>query len=443
MTVLGATGSLLPVLSRFLKHWLASSQWHRTFRAILLATIALPITSMATAGELRPLLVVDGAPMQAELVNLPAAGPWLVKDAAGAERDLPRDEIVSWGTPAESALGPLVFLADDGLLVQPPEPGQGPATVVFDKDRLHLDRSALGKLTLALEDVRGVIFHPPADRHQRDLLASRLFGDNAQPPAEGERRDCDRVVLENGDELDGTLESCDGRQVKIAVGAANMTIEVAKVEAIVFNPSLLAPRQKMETGTIVGLADGSRIVARRVELDGDTLRIVPRLADDDKSPWLASRAALVFLQPLAGRVTYLSDLDAESYKHLPYLSLAWPYHDDANVSGLPLRAGGRLYAKGIGMHSAARLTYRLDKPYQRFEAEVAIDDETLARGSVTVRVFVDSQQRWASEIIRGGMPPVPVSVDIAGGKQFSLIVDFAERADEQDHVDWLDARLIQ
>jgi hypothetical protein len=257
------------------------------------------------------------------------------------------------------------------------------------------------------------------------------------------KRDSDRVVLENGDEVDGTLESCNGKQVVVAGGVGHVTIETAKVAALLFNPALLKRRRPHEKCIIVGLADGTRVVARSIELADDKLRITPLLGRDENAVWSASAKALVFLQPLGNGITYLSDLKADSYKHLPYLSLAWPYRLDATVSGMPLRAAGRLYLKGIGMHSAARLTYKLDKPYRRFDAEVAIDDETLGRGSVTVRVFVDSEQRWASEIIRGGMAPMPVRVDVAGGKQLSLIVDFAERADEQDHVDWLNARLVE
>ena len=108
-----------------------------------------------------------------------------------------------------------------------------------------------------------------------------------------------------------------------------------------------------------------------------------------------------------------------------------------------MRAGDRLYAKGIAMHSASRLTYRLERPYSRFEAELAIDAETSGRGSVTFRVFADREQKFASEVIRGGQAPLPISVDIRGAKQVSLLIDFAERGDEQDHADWLDARFVE
>src|SRR3569833_3399379 len=142
-------------------------------------------------------------------------------------------------------------------------------------------------------------------------------------------------------------------------------------------------------------------MARQLSVSGKNLTIDPALGNDLK--WTTPLAEVVSLQPFGGKAVYLSDLPVESYKHIPYLMLAWPYHTDRNVTGTQLRAGGRLYLKGVGMHSAARHTNKHDKPYRRFDAEVATDDETLGDGSVTFRVFVDSEQRFASEIDRGGM----------------------------------------
>ena len=57
------------------------------------------------------------------------------------------------------------------------------------------------------------------------------------------------------------------------------------------------------------------------------------------------------------------------------------------------------------------------------------------------RVLVDGQEKFASPILRGGDPPVPVSVDLTGAKKLELVVDYADRADVLDHADWLDARI--
>ena len=130
------------------------------------------------------------------------------------------------------------------------------------------------------------------------------------------------------------------------------------------------------------------------------------------------------------------------YRHVPYLSIAWPYEADRNVQGGLLRVGGGLHLKGIGMHSAARLSYDLPPGVTRFQAEAAIDDAAEGQGSVRFRVFVDGSEKYASPTVRGGVAPVSIDIDINGGKRLDLVVDFADRADVRDYADWLDARVI-
>jgi hypothetical protein len=51
-------------------------------------------------------------------------------------------------------------------------------------------------------------------------------------------------------------------------------------------------------------------------------------------------------------------------------------------------------------------------------------------------------EAYKSGIVRGGDRTLPVSVDVTGAKGLTLTVDYADRGDELDHADWLDARLI-
>ena len=95
------------------------------------------------------------------------------------------------------------------------------------------------------------------------------------------------------------------------------------------------------------------------------------------------------------------------------------------------------------MHSAARLTYRLAPKDESFEADVALDDQVGRAGSAIFSVYVDDRLAFKSEVIRGGAAPTPVKVDTTGGKRLSLMVEFADRGDEQDHANWLDARLLE
>jgi hypothetical protein len=149
----------------------------------------------------------------------------------------------------------------------------------------------------------------------------------------------------------------------------------------------------------------------------------------------------------------LSDLEPASYRHVPYLDIDWPYQRDRNLLGGLLSVQGKLYFKGLALHSASRLTYRLDGTYRRCEASIALDDSAQASGvvhrggSVQFAVYLLRDGSWQEEFrsrtIRGGDEPQRVSVGLTDAAAMTLTVDYADRGDELDHADWLDARLVK
>ena len=62
--------------------------------------------------------------------------------------------------------------------------------------------------------------------------------------------------------------------------------------------------------------------------------------------------------------------------------------------------------------------------------------EALAKG-------IDDFEAYRSDVIRGGQPPQQLSIDLAGTQGVTLTVDYADRGDELDYADWLDARLVK
>jgi NPCBM/NEW2 domain len=347
------------------------------------------------------------------------------------QRTLPLAELVSWGALAEATGAAQLLLADGGLIVA--------EVLTADKDAIKVDSPTFGEQTIPLELLAAIAVHPPGDAQRRDRFAERLLLAGRAT----DRANADRVYLDNGDELTGTIlaihDGKDNKTVELDAAVGKVAVERAKIAGIAFNPSLVAAAGAKGPRVLAGFADGSRLAALALAVHGEVVELT--LFGGLK--WKAPRAALVFVQPLGGKVTYLSDLSAESYRHIPFLNTSWPYRADKNVAGTQLRSGGHLFAKGIGMHSASRLTYRLNGLYKRFDADVALDDQVGTGGSAAVRVFVDGQERYKSDPIRGGAAPVPVSVDVTGGKQLSLIVDFADRGDELDRVNWLNARLVE
>ena len=52
-------------------------------------------------------------------------------------------------------------------------------------------------------------------------------------------------------------------------------------------------------------------------------------------------------------------------------------------------------------------------------------------------------EAYKSNMVRGGESPQSVAVDLGGASGLTLTVDYADRGDELDYADWLDARLVR
>lgn len=364
---------------------------------------------------------VEGTPFAGELLEVTA--DWqLGFQTADGTRTMPVAELVRWGSLPEVSRGPLVVLGDGGVLVV-----EG---VQADKKTVTAESLLFGRIEIPLESVAGLAFQVPADRDGCDRLLE-LFGS-----ASGRS---DQVVLSNGDRISGRYQGYGDGAVHLLTDTGPLDIERHRIRAVVFNPALVRRSGGPGLHALLGFSDGSRLDVRKLEGKGVALRVTPV----EGLTWSVAREELAFLQPLGGPLSYLSDLTASDYRHVPYLELGWPYRQDHSVTGGWLRAGGHLFAKGLGLHSAARLTYPVPEGYRRFDAQLAIDDSAGTRGSIRFRVFVDGALKYTSPTVRGGMPPIPVSVELHGAKRLDLVVDFADRADVLDRVDLLDARLVR
>ena len=389
----------------------------------LLAALVFPNVVVAQAPLAVPL---DGVPFHGRLTS--ADAQWkLVFDAEGGvpasgSRALAAADLVSWGHPAELRKGPIVVMADGGRLAA--------AVAGADKTELAVRSARLGALKLPLESLAGIVFRTPSNPQELDALLDRIAG--GQGPN-------DRIILDNGDEVAGLMETLAGDRLTIKGDLGLVDVAIPRVVAVIFNPALRKPPPARAGAAWIGLNDGTRLLAATLELHAGTVE----LTGLSGGKWKAKAEDLVFLMPQTDRAVFLSDIRPDEYRFLPYLEMKWPYRTDRNVTGGQLRCGGELYMKGLGVHSAARLSYKLDRPWSRFQAEIGIDDSTGGRGSVGFRVFVDGKVKYASPAIRGGQPPPAVSVDLAGAKQLDLVVDYGEAGDVMDHADWLNARLVK
>jgi hypothetical protein len=400
----------------------------------------------------------DGAAFRTELVSIDAGGRATfrvadAKDKKGDVRVLALDEIVRWGNPVAPRAQTIVVLADGGRIVTAAD-WTGGAVVRFVGDDVVLVSDLWDEVRLARGMVSGVVFAQQKRADEREKLVKQVRGEHMDDLSlKGkESETADAAMLTNGDRLTGKLTELDRGSLAIETLGGVAKVPLSRVEAIRFgdrskkgreepspNPSLQG-RGKFA----IGMRDGSLVYANAIRADGKGAEI--ELANGAKVKGGAA-ADVVAIQSLGGRVVYLSDLEGADYRGVPYLSVKWPFTRDRNVLGEPIEVRGKRYLKGIGMHSAARLTYRLDGDYRRFDSAVAIDDSAKGRGSVTFGAYVLHDGEWGeafkSAIVRGGEEPQPVSVDLRGAKGLTLTVDFADRGDELDHAVWLDARLVR
>jgi hypothetical protein len=374
-------------------------------------------------------VLVDGTQQPGQFAGIDPQGRLLFSTSAG-QQAVSLDKLAWWGECGEVRKGCVALLADGSVIRGDVDSADGA--------NLTIDSELLGDLKLPWNTLAGIVFHTPASTADRDRLFDRIMRPYDPGGIENDKATDDRLILQSGDEITGHVEAINAMSVRIKGRLGTVDIPIAKALALVTKSK---HRANVQTAGLcwIGLTDGSRLLAGELHAQGESLAWKDSLGQPRK----VDRGEVRFLMPLASRVKYLSDLTPSEYHFLPFLDIQWPYRVDRNVTGGLLRAGERLHLKGLGVHSAARLTYSLGGNYREFLADIAIDDSTGGSGSVGFRVFVDGKLKFTSGPVRGGMVPLPVRVSVSGSRRLDLIVDYGEAGDVLDHADWLDARLLR
>jgi len=389
----------------------AVTMWPR-----IILILSLSAATVAVADE--PIAVpVAGEPFAGELLAADSGESFTFRTKDGT-RELPADALVRWGACAEPDRAPVFLLRDGTLLVA--------GILEATEKELTLDSDTLGLVRLPREQLAALILRLPAARIDRDRLLDEAARNN---------EDTARVILLNGDRMRGELVALDDRKATLRNPVGTIDLETNRISSLSF-PSAggdRAPRCR-----VVGLTDGSRLCVKQLAINEQNATLVLAGGLTCK----ADLSAVVFLQPVSPRILYLSDMSPTGYRHVHYLNRSWPYQADRNVLGGLMRCAGQLHLKGLGMHTAARISYVPPKGAAQFQAALGVDDGTQGMGSVRFRVFVDGKEAYVSPTVRGLDPPIPISVDVRKVQRLDLVVDFADRADVQDHANWLDARFV-
>ena len=144
--------------------------------------------------------------------------------------------------------------------------------------------------------------------------------------------------------------------------------------------------------------------------------------------------------PLPKPDVFISDLKAVKS------TVGWndTARQDKSIEDNPIRIAGEEYRKGMGVHAVSELVYAVKPEYARFVSYVGADDEKgQGQGSVVFEVYADTKQLYKSKVLRGGMEPAEINVEIPKGTtQLRLVVADAGDGIGSDHADWARAGFL-
>jgi hypothetical protein len=146
---------------------------------------------------------------------------------------------------------------------------------------------------------------------------------------------------------------------------------------------------------------------------------------------------------ITGQVTYAGDL--------PWLRIrnGWgdPEVDRSNGErapddGVSIQIGTTSFEHGIGAHAPSRIVVDLGGRCSLFLADVGVDAEVGAAGSVVFEVWGGGELMATSGLVRGSETPVPLAAEVEGLLSVALVVTTGGDGPANDHADWGEARFV-
>ncbi|GGJ07598.1 alpha-galactosidase [Streptomyces brasiliensis] len=115
--------------------------------------------------------------------------------------------------------------------------------------------------------------------------------------------------------------------------------------------------------------------------------------------------------------------------------------ESAAGDGNPITLGGVVYARGLGVHAQSDVAYYTGKACETVTADVGVDDEKGANGTVAFEVWADDTLVASTGVLTNAMPPQPLTANVTGAEVVRLVVTDGGDGIDSDHADWADARI--
>ena len=291
---------------------------------------------------------------------------------------------------------------------------------------VKLKHSLLGDLKLPLASVRSVRFAPPdakVDATWKELLTRTSRKDQI-------------AIRKNDvlDYLDGVIGSLDDATVKFQLDGDDIPVKRERVFGMVYSKREVSSGK---TAAAIDLTTGDRLSAKTVTWDGETWKI--KLVSGTE--FLVPPTSVQIVDYTQGKIAYLSNMEPRDIKYTPFFEVKWEYRRDRGIDSQPITFGTKTYAKGLSVHSATVLKYRLGGDYRRFQTIIGINEKF--SGNVDVTIKGDGRVLFKGPA-RINQPPQPLDLDVTGVVELEISVGYGE--DELDIGDWLhlaDAKVVK
>jgi len=117
--------------------------------------------------------------------------------------------------------------------------------------------------------------------------------------------------------------------------------------------------------------------------------------------------------------------------------------EQAAGDGAALNIGGTTFTKGIGVHADSGVHVYLGRNCRTFTAQVGVDNEAGANGSVRFAVYGDGRLLAYTGVKTGGQAPTRLTVSTAGYLNLELrVTDARTNGIQYDHADWAAPTLV-
>jgi hypothetical protein len=397
----------------------------------------------------------------------------------GSLAEVSTSKIVRWGRCPPWPQGPMVLLADGGLIAGHIE--------TLDANTCVITSTTFGRIELPAVAVRGyrasVATGPVSLETTSGVAGFRLPASRLSRPAEP-RQALGVLLLANRDRVAASTIRWQADVLTVETTAGTVLIPRSSVQAVDFalpilpSPTLATLVRGHSQRILVAIVDGSRFTIDQLEPTMIGAAAIPQaqtsltltgMSDRDR-PLVVSCVSddIVALAVDDGSARLLALHEASAATHAPECGSPWPLARGHALTGDWPGLRGETAFTALGIHAAARVRYRLPRPADRFEATVAIDDSAGQGGSVVVKIRTlpadagntgtdrndgfaldtpdppDASMRevFVSPVLRGGDDPIVIRAPLDKATDLELVVETADGADILDRTLWLDPRVI-